>query len=111
MQGDIVAAARGQAIQIKAAWPVLVPLQGLKLSVVAEIPDEVAGARLPAEESRERFDAVSIHPQHRRKLMPSQTLDETLKLAETAIFRSRKSPNQESLLLGANPKVCVPEKR
>src|SRR5271168_4289365 len=56
--------AEHQAVQIKAARPALVPLQSLKLSIVAEIPDEITGARLAIEESGERLDAVSIHQQH-----------------------------------------------
>src|SRR5271156_1920416 len=103
MQGEILAAPGGQAIQIKAARPALVPLQSLKLSIVAEIPDEIAGARLAIEESGERLDAVSIHQQHRGKLMPSKTSDKTLKLTETCIFRNRKSPLRERhFLLGAS---------
>ena len=39
MQGKILAAPRSQPIQIKAARPALVPLQSLKLSIVAEIPE------------------------------------------------------------------------
>jgi hypothetical protein len=104
MQGEILAAPRGQAIQIKAARPAFVPLQCLKLSIVAEIPDEIAGARLAVKESGERLDAVSIHQQHRGKLMPSQRSDKTLKLTETSIFRNSKSLPQERHFLS------VPEK-
>jgi hypothetical protein len=112
MQGEILAAPRGQAIQIKTARPALVPLKGLLLSVVAEVPDEIAGARLPAEESGQRLDAVSIHQQHGRKLMPAQTSDKTLKLTKTSIFRNSKSPPQKRQFLpGANAGVSVPEKR
>jgi hypothetical protein len=112
MQGEILAAPGGQAIQIKTARPALVPLQGLKLSVVAEIPDEIAGARLAAKQPGERLDAVSIHQQHRGKLMSSQTSDKALKLTETCIFRNRESPLQERHFLpGASAGVSVPEKR
>jgi len=112
MQGEILAAPRGQAIQIKTARPALVPLQGLLLSIVAEIPDEIAGARLAIKQSGERLDAVSIHQQHRRKLVPAQTSDKTLKLTETSIFRNSKSPPQERHFLpGAGVGVSAPEKQ
>jgi hypothetical protein len=111
MQGEILAAPRSQAIQIKTARPALVPLQSLKLSIVAEIPDEIAGARLAVKQSSEGFDAVSIHQQHRRKLMPSQRSDKTIKLTKTAIFRNSKPPPQERHFLpGASTAVSVPEK-
>jgi hypothetical protein len=112
MQGKILAAPRSQAIQIKTARPALVPLQSLKLSIVAEIPDEIAGARLAVEESGEGLDAVSIHQQHRRKLMPSQRSDKSLKLTETSIFGDTKSPPQEKHFLpGAGAGISVPERR
>ena len=90
MQGEFLAAPRRQSIQIEAGRPALVPLQRLLLSLVAEIPDEIAGARLAAEQSGQRLDAVSIHQQHWRKLMPSKTSDKTLKLTETSIFTNTK---------------------
>jgi hypothetical protein len=112
MQGELLAAPRGQTIQIKTARPALVPLQCLKLSIVAEIPDEIAGARLAVKQSGERLDAVSIHQQHRRKLMPSQTLDKSLKLTETSIFSNSKLPPQERHVLpGPSAGEDVPEKR
>jgi hypothetical protein len=112
MQAELLAAPRSQAIQIKAARPVFVPLQRLKLSVVAEIPDEIAGARLPAEESGQRLDAVSVHQQHRRKLMPSQTTDNAPKLMQMCIFGNNKSNPQEGhFLSGASAGVSVPESR
>jgi hypothetical protein len=81
-------------------------------SIVAEIPDEITGARLAVEESGERLDAVSIHQQHRGKLMPSKTSDKTLKLTETSIFRNSEFPPQERHFLpGASAGVSVPEKR
>jgi len=112
MQGKILAAPRSQPIQIKAARPALVPLQSLKLSIVAEIPDEIAGPRLAVEVSRQRLDAVSIHQQHLRKLMPSQRSDKTLKLTKTSIYRNRISPPQaRHFIPGASAGVSVPEKR
>jgi hypothetical protein len=82
------------------------------LSIVAEIPDEIAGARLAVEESGEGLDAVSIHQQHPRKLMPSQRSDKALKLTETCIFRNRKSPLQERHFLpSAIAGVSVLERR
>ena len=75
VQGEFLAASRGQPIEVKAARPTLIPFQGVPLSVVAEIPNEVAGARLPVEQSRQRLDAVSIDQQHRRKLMRFMDLD------------------------------------
>jgi hypothetical protein len=112
MQGEILAASRGQAIQIKTARPALVPLECLLLSIVTEIPDEIAGACVAVEKSGERLDAVSIHQQHPRKLMASQTSDKTVKLTETSIFRYSKSPPQERHFLpGASAGVSVPEKQ
>jgi hypothetical protein len=106
------AAPRGQASQIKAARPALVSLQNLKLSIVAEIPDEIAGACLAVEESGERLDAVAIHEQHRRKLMPPQTSDKTVKRVKTCIYRNSKSKPQEwHFLPGASAGLSVPEKR
>jgi hypothetical protein len=100
-----------QAVQIKAARPALVPLQSLKLSIVAEIPDEITGARLAIEESGERLDAVSIHQQHWQKLMFSQRSDKTLNLAKTSIYRnSNFSPQERRFLPGASAGVSVPEK-
>jgi hypothetical protein len=82
------------------------------LSIVAEIPDEIAGARLAVEESGKGLDAVSIHQQHLRKLMPSQRSDKALKLTKTSIFRnSKSSPQERHFLPGANAGVSVPEKR
>ena len=86
VQGEFLAASRRQPIQIKTGRPALVPFQRLLLSVVAEIPDEVAGASLAVEQSSQRFDAVSIDQQHRRMLMPFSVLEKTLKLAETSTF-------------------------
>jgi hypothetical protein len=112
MQVKILAAPGGQSIQIEAARPALVPLERLKLSIVAEIPDEIAGARLAVKQSGERLDAVSIHQQHRRKLMPCQRSDKSLKLTGISIFRTRKSPNQEPHSLpGASARIFAPAKR
>src|SRR5882672_3510034 len=86
VQGEFLAASRRQPIEIKTGRPALVPFERLLLSVVAEIPDKVAGASLAVEQSRQRFDAVSIDQQHRRMLMPFRVLEKTLKLAETSTF-------------------------
>jgi hypothetical protein len=68
----------------------------MQLSVVAEIPDEVAGARLPAEQSGQGFDAVSIDQQHRRTLMRLSDLRKSLKLAETSTFTPPLVKNAQS---------------
>jgi hypothetical protein len=44
VQGEFLAASRGQPIEIETARPGLIPFQRMLLSVVAEIPDEAAGA-------------------------------------------------------------------
>jgi hypothetical protein len=83
-----------------------------KWSVVAEIPDEIAGARLAVKQSGERLDAVSIHQQQRRKLMRSQGSDKTSKLTETPIFRTSNSVLQErDVRPAASAGVSVPERR
>ena len=86
VQREFLAAPRSQPIQVKAARPALVPFQRLLLSVVAEIPDEVAGTSLAVEQSGQGFDAVSIDQQHRRMLMPFRALEKTLKRTETSTF-------------------------
>jgi hypothetical protein len=86
MQGKILAASRGQAIQIKTARPALVPLQSLLLGVVAEIPDEIAGSRLRLQKTRERFDAVSKDQQHSPKLIRFTGAGKILKLPKTLSF-------------------------
>jgi hypothetical protein len=86
MQGEILAASRGQAIQIKTARPALVPLQSLLLGVVAEIPDEIAGSRLRLQKTRERFDAVSKDQQHSPKLIRFTGAGKILKLPKTLSF-------------------------
>src|SRR6202040_614784 len=86
VQGEFLATSRGQPIKIKAARPALIPFQRVVLSLVAEIPDKVAGARLRDEESGLRLDAVSIDQQHRGKLVDPRASDKTPKLAETSTF-------------------------
>jgi hypothetical protein len=49
VQGELLAASGRQPIEIKAGRPALVPFERLLLSVVAEIPDKVAGASLAVE--------------------------------------------------------------
>ncbi|HWX26144.1 MAG TPA: hypothetical protein VNZ53_01740 [Steroidobacteraceae bacterium] len=86
MQGKLLAAARGQAIQIKAARPALIPLQRLQLRVVAEIPDEITGARLRAEQTGQRLDAVSIDQQHMAKLIRLGCVRKILKRSGASII-------------------------
>jgi hypothetical protein len=86
VQGEFLAASRRQPIEIKTGRPALIPFQRLLLSLVTKIPDEVTGASLSVEQSSQRFDAVSIDQQHRRKLMGLRPLDKTLKPPETLIF-------------------------
>jgi hypothetical protein len=111
-QGQFLAAACGRPIQVKAARPTLIPFQRLQLSVVAEIPDEVAGSRLAVEQRAQRLDAVSIDQQHRRKLNRFGDLGKTAKLTEASIFGGSKPPPQERHFLpGARAAVSVPENR
>jgi hypothetical protein len=70
---------RRQSIQIEAARPGLIPFQRVKLGVVAEIPNDIAGVRLLSEQSSERFDAVSIDQQHTGKLVRLIPVRNTLK--------------------------------
>jgi hypothetical protein len=84
----------------------------MQLSLVAEIPDKVAGARLAVKQSGQRFDTVTIDQQHRRKLMPSKTSGKTLKLIETTIYtNSNPQPQERHFLPGSSAGVSVPEKR
>jgi hypothetical protein len=41
---------------------------------------------LAVEQSRQRFDAISIDQQHRRMLMRCRVLEKTLKMTETSSF-------------------------
>jgi hypothetical protein len=112
VQGKFLAAACGQAIQVKAARPTLIPFQRLELSVVAEIPDEVAGSRLAVEQSGQRLDAVAIDQQHRGKLYRLRDLGKAPKLTETSIFEAVKPKHQDRHFLpGASAGVSVPENR
>ncbi len=108
MQGEFLAAACRQTVQIKSAQPGLIPFQRVQLRVVAEIPDEVAGSRLPLEQTCQRLDAVSIDQQHRQKLMCLATSDKTPKLAETYTFMQVvgiPNPQEWSLL----PRIAISE--
>src|ERR1700690_591926 len=87
VQGEFLAAASGQAIQIETARPALIPFQRGLLGVVAEIPEEITGARLRVQQTRERFDAVSIDQQHSLKLIRLLGAGKTSKLRETLNFR------------------------
>src|SRR6266404_5341513 len=87
VQGEFLAASRRQPIEIKTGRPTLIPFQRMQLSVVAEIPNEIARARLSVEQSSQRFDAVSIEQQHRRMRMACRVLEKTLKLAEPSTFK------------------------
>jgi len=114
VQGQFLAAPRSQPIQVKAARPALVPFERLQLSLVTEIPDEVAGARLAVEQSRQGFDAVSIHQQHRRMLMPFRALEKTLKRAETStftplMFNSKSSARAIGRTAHGRPVIPLPQ--
>ena len=87
VQGEFLAAASGQAIQIETARPALIPFQRLPLGVVAEIPDEITGARLRVQQTRERFDAVSIDQHYSPKLNRLLSAGKSSKLRETLNFR------------------------
>lgn len=58
------AAAGGQDVQVKPGRPLLAPQQGVFLSVVAEIPDEIDGAGLPIQQAIERLDAIPVNQNH-----------------------------------------------
>jgi hypothetical protein len=105
VQAEFLASSSRQPIQIESARPSFVPLQGLLLSVVAEIPDKIAGSGLTIKQSVQGFDAVSIHQQHRRKLIPSKTSHKALKLTETSIFRSANPRPRR----GTSSRAQVPE--
>jgi hypothetical protein len=112
VEAEFLAATRGQPIEIKAARPGLVPFEGLQLGFVAEIPDEVAGAGLPAEQTGQRLDAVSIDQQHTPKLVRIRDADKTSKLTKTPIFRRSKSqPQERHFLPGSSAGDFVPENR
>jgi hypothetical protein len=86
-------------------------LQGVPLSIVTEIPNEVTGTRLPVEQSRQRLDAVSIDQQHRGKLMRLRDLDKTANLAETITFPRKLYHQERHFLPGPSAAVSVPENR
>src|SRR5579863_5271422 len=124
MQRQFLAAARGQPIEIEPGRPALVPFQCVLLSLVAEIPDEIAGARLAIEQPSQRLDAVSVHQQHRRKLMRLGGLGKTSKLTETSTFtrpliKNMQTPmrireprlKERHFLPAARARMSVPEKR
>jgi hypothetical protein len=90
--------------------PALIPFQRLLLGFIAEIPNEVARARLRAKVTRQRLDTVSIDQQHRPKLAESRAVNKTSKLTQTSIFRhSNPQPQERHFLPGASPGVCVRE--
>ena len=99
MQRKFLAAPRGQPIKVKAGRPALVPFQRMQLSLVTEIPDEVARARLAVEQTGQGFDAVPIDQEHRRKLMRLKRLSKILKLRETSIFTLSRAENVKSWAL------------
>jgi S1/P1 Nuclease len=114
VQAEFVAATRCQPIQIKAARPTLIPFQRMQLRVVTEIPDEVAGSGLSLEQTRQGLDTVSIHQEHRRKLMCLTPSDKTPKLAETHTFTQaveNPDPRERHFLGGARAGVSVLENR
>jgi hypothetical protein len=114
VQGEMLAASRAQPVEIKAAWPDLVPFQRLLLSLIAEIPDEVTSARLPVQHSGQRLDAVSIDQQHQRKLMRLKDKGKTPKLDETSIFaepRETLRAHKPHCLPGACARVSMRESR
>ena len=111
MQGEFLAATRGQPIQIKTGRPALIPLQRVLLSLIAEIPDKGAGARLAVEQSGQRLDAIPIRQQHRRTLMRSMSSRKIQKPTDTIIFTNYRHQHQERHCLpGASAGVSVPEK-
>ncbi|MGC1388208.1 MAG: hypothetical protein WA807_09400 [Steroidobacteraceae bacterium] len=102
MQGECLAAAGGQAIQIETARPALIPFQRVLLGVVAEIPDQITGARLRVQQTGEGFDAVSIDQHHWPKLICSSGAGKNSKLRETL-------NKERHFLPGLNSAVSVPE--
>jgi hypothetical protein len=109
VQGEFLATSRGQPIEVKAARPALIPLQGVPLGIITEIPDEVTGTRLPVKQSRQRLDAVAIDQHHRGKLLRLRDLDKTANLAETLIFTRKLYDKERHFLTGSSAAVSVPE--
>jgi predicted SnoaL-like aldol condensation-catalyzing enzyme len=112
MQGKFLAASGSQPIEVKAARPTLIPFQRLLLSLVAEIPDKIAGACLPTEQRSQRLDAVSIDQQHMPTLVRFRDVDKTSNLIEMSISRrSIFQPQERHFLPGSSAGVSVPENK
>jgi hypothetical protein len=104
VQGEFLAAPGRQPIEIKTGRPAFVPFQRLLLSLVAEIPDKVAGARLAVEHSDQRFDTVSIDQQHSPKLVRLSRVRKVSKLSKTLNFGYDAAAGLSTpILLGGKP--------
>jgi hypothetical protein len=79
-------------------------LQRVLLSLVAEIPNEIAGARLPVEQSDQRFDTVSIDQQHSPKLVRLSRVRKVSKLSKALNFGYDTAAGLSTpILLGGKP--------
>jgi hypothetical protein len=87
VQGEFLAAASGQAIQIETARPALIPFQRVLLGVVAEIPDEITGARLPVDLGLRSGEIAALR------------LDDIDWRAGTVVLRNTKSRREHALPL------------
>jgi hypothetical protein len=79
-------------------------LQRVLLSLVAEIPNEIAGSRLPVEQSDQRFDTVSIDQRHSPKLVRLSRVRKVSKLSKTLNFGYDTAAGLTTpILLGGKP--------
>lgn len=64
MQPQLTTAAGGEDIQVKAARPLLSPIEGMLLSIVTEVPHEVRCPALSIQQTGERFHAIPVDQSH-----------------------------------------------
>ena len=64
MQAKLFGTSGGQAVEVKSAWPALIPSQGVLLDVVAIVPNVVDSAALCVEQTGKRLHSIAIDQQH-----------------------------------------------
>ena len=64
VKAKLLAAAAGELVQVKAGMPAPAKAQGILLSVIAEVPDEVAGPALLVQQAGQRLHPVAIDQNH-----------------------------------------------
>jgi hypothetical protein len=64
MQAKLLAAARGELVQVKAGQPWATKAKGVLLPIVTVIPDEVARSGLLVQQAIQRFHPVSVDENH-----------------------------------------------